>query len=84
MTTRFHGMHSHALTNTVFHYDGELSEQASDLASWRAVVRLQDKVVETLAGNVAFDPALMSATQAAIAEVHTLIDARDHEQAPLA
>jgi len=82
--TRFHGMHAHALTNTVFHYEGEITRQGSDLASWRAVVRRDDEVVETLSGHVAYDPLLTTATQAAITEVHTLIDARDHEQAPLA
>ena len=79
----FHGMHTHALTNTVFQYDGELTEEASDLASWRAVVRLKGKVVDTLTGNTAFDPALSDATRAASAEIHSLIDARDHEQTPM-
>ena len=82
--TRFHGIHSHALTNAVFDYDGELLEQGPDLVNWRAVVRQGGKVVDTFSGTTAYDPALSDATRAATTEIHTLIDARDHEQAPLA
>lgn len=79
MTTRFEGVHAHALTNTLFTYKCELLQERAGWTQWRAEVMFGGKNVGTFSGETAFDPTVGDAVRAATAAVHSRIDARDDQ-----
>jgi hypothetical protein len=77
----FDGTHTHALTNTVFHYHVELVDHGG-VAQWRAEIRLDGEVVEHASGSTPYDAHVNDATRAVMNHLHRMIDAKDYGQRP--
>jgi len=78
---QFDGTHTHALTNTVFHYRVDVVDHGG-VAQWKAQVLLDGAVVEHASGSTPYDANVNDATRAVMNHLHRLIDAKDYGQRP--
>jgi hypothetical protein len=81
--TTFEGEHSHALTNTLFHYTARWIDHG-DSVDWTASVRLGDKNVDEFHGSASRvgAPPGTDPTTLVMNSVRQFIDAKDYGQAP--